>query len=454
MSENPVAGLDPHVVQSALRAGVSPAQLEELGRMLHGKRPDLADVSWSSALRRPAKLDVLGESDEEGEAQSEAAPGVALTPEELANPVHASLQKLTSILETSTSPSKKTRSLQDTLDDSMGHAEVSSSSSLSTHNRQHAAVLQTLQKAMRDCPEEVYAVLENRMLQDCGAPEVGPGLGVLSATFRGWAEHRCRVPNIQGAVRTLWAICGALDALQNNRVNEAKARLALLIAAVDQVSFDKGLWVLWVRKFFLEDGPPFGSFSKHVAPEIYEVHHSRLLPAPWAEAMMFRIRELDDFAEKRAREAIKPVRSSAFDCPTKGREAQSKSEKEGETGRRSAGGRNKSSCVNSLTNPKSPEPAEKQAHNPLHDDRADDARRVPGAGATTVSSVHWLNSSFRVLQKLGGTFSSFLHSFLWGSATSSELKGTAKMWPMPLRFPSALLETDLEPKTIELCNGG
>lgn len=297
-SENPIAGLDPHVVQSALRAGVSQGQLEELGRMLAGRKPDLADVARPSALRKTPRLDVLGESDEEAELSAPSAP--KLTQAELDNPVQASLQKLTSILENLTSPTKKPRSLQDTLDDSVGHAEVSSTSSSGTHSRRHAAVLQTLRKAMRDCPEELYSVLEKNMLHDCGAPEIGPGLGIMTATFRGWAEHRSRVPNIQGTVRTLWAICGALDALRQNRVAEAKARLSLLIAAIDQVSYDKGSWLLGAE-VLLEDGPPFGSFTKHQPPEVYEVHHSRLLPAQWAEAMMFRIRELDDFAEKRAK---------------------------------------------------------------------------------------------------------------------------------------------------------
>ena len=111
---------------------------------------------------------------------------------------------------------------------------------------------------MRDCPEELYSVLEKNMLHDCGAPEIGPGLGIMTATFRGWAEHRSRVPNIQGTVRTLWAICGALDALRQNRVAEAKARLSLLIAAIDQVSYDKGSWLLGAE-VLLEDGPRLGA---------------------------------------------------------------------------------------------------------------------------------------------------------------------------------------------------
>ena len=163
---------------------------------------------------------------------------------------------------------------------------------------------------MRDCPEELCGVLEKNTLHDCGAPELGPGLGIMTATFRGWAEHRSRVPNIQGTVRTLWAICGALDALRQNRIAEAKARLSLLVAAIDQVSYDKGSWLLGAE-VLLEDGPPFGSFSKHQAPEIFEVHHSRLLPAQWAEAMMFRIRELDDFAEKRAKLGKRQIQNDA-----------------------------------------------------------------------------------------------------------------------------------------------
>ena len=121
-------------------------QLEELGRMLTGKKPDLADVARPSALRKPARLDVLGESDEEGEAPTE--PGGELKPsaEELENPMQSSLLKLTSILEHLTSPTKKQRSLQDTLDDSVGHGEVSSTSSSSGHGRRRAAVLQTLRK--------------------------------------------------------------------------------------------------------------------------------------------------------------------------------------------------------------------------------------------------------------------------------------------------------------------
>ena len=66
--------------------------------------------------------------------------------EELENPMQSSLLKLTSILEHLTSPTEKRRSLQDTLDDSVGHGEVSSTSSSSGHGRRRAAVLQTLRK--------------------------------------------------------------------------------------------------------------------------------------------------------------------------------------------------------------------------------------------------------------------------------------------------------------------
>ena len=119
------------------------------------------------------------------------------------------------------------------------------------------------------------------------------------------AEHSRHGPHPLGYVEL-----ETLDALRQNRIAEAKARLSLLVAAIDQVSYDKGSWLLGAE-VLLEDGPPFGSFSKHQAPEIFEVHHSRLLPAQWAEAMMFRIRELDDFAEKRAKLGKRQIQNDA-----------------------------------------------------------------------------------------------------------------------------------------------
>lgn len=53
----------------------------------------------------------------------------------------------------------------------------------------------------------------------------------------------------------------------------------------------------------------------------------------------------------------------------------------------------------------------------------------------TVSS--WWNSSFRLIQKAGGSLASFAKSFFRKPAIPSEVRGTAVMWPMPLPYPFA-----------------
>lgn len=82
----------------------------------------------------------------------------------------------------------------------------------------------------------------------------------------------------------------------------------------------------------------------------------------------------------------------------------------------------------------------------LHDDApsAEKVRRkVPGANARTVCPQQWLNSSFRFIRNLGGHFAGFLRSFHRKPATSSKLRSTALMWPMPLPYPGAFLKSAL-----------
>lgn len=289
--ESGLAGVDPHTAQAALKAGVERQHLEALGQMLLGHRPHLPDAPRTAK----AKVDVLGEPlDEVNEPESQ------LPLHEPEDPMQSALVKLTSIVETLASAKKvKGRSLEDTLDDFVGHSEVSSSSSC-TGNRRHSAVLATLRRAMKDCPEEIFAVVEQNMLRDCGLVELSPGLSAHQTTFRGWCEHRSRVPNIPGTVRMLWAVCGALDSLRAHRVEEAKAKLALLISAIDQVACDRGSWILG-SEILLEESPPLSNFGKHVPPEAFECQHSRLLPSSWMEAMMHKVKEVDDFAEKKAK---------------------------------------------------------------------------------------------------------------------------------------------------------
>lgn len=287
-------GLDQSVVNAALQAGIDHSQLNELSKMIGSKKPLLRD----SPMDRPTprvKFDVLGEPIEVDQAES----GVPELPSGASHqdPVSAALVKLTSIVDTLSQKRRSTTSLADLSDDYSVLMDPGASSS-SSGGRRHSAVLSALRKALHDHPEEIFSVIEARMEKDVGSQEICPGVGGPSATFRGWSEHRSRVPNISTSVRVMWAICGALDCLRGGRIPEAKCRLALLIGQLDQLAIDQGQWVLSAEGS-LEDAPPFASFSRHTLPDHLEPQHAKLWPTPWAEAMMWAVKERDEFLERK-----------------------------------------------------------------------------------------------------------------------------------------------------------
>ena len=294
-----IAGLDPGAVKAALQSGIDRAQLEELSALLGTKKGKLTDAPGAKVpANRALKLNILGETEGEEAEEEEEAAVPQLTPEELKDPMVTALTKLTSIVGSLAAGKRRTR-LEETLDDAVLHQDSGGTSS-SSSSRRHSAVIQSLRKALKDHPEELYAVMERRMLDDFGSVEEAPGGGKRSGSFRGWAEHRSRIPNIPATVRTVWGITGALDALRNNRVAEGKARLLLLLAQIDQLAVDRGQALLSAEGS-LEDAPPFSSFAKHLPPDIYEGQHTKLWPSTWAEAFMWKVKELDDFVERRQR---------------------------------------------------------------------------------------------------------------------------------------------------------
>ena len=285
-AEPGLAGLDPHVVKSALQAGVSKGHLEELSRMMVSKKPNIPDAP---GLSRGKKKNVLGESEEEDEEPVVQDPGVP------SDPVQAVLVKLTTIVDNLSS--RKKLKVDDGYEDGSGALEGASSSGGGS-SRRHAALLKALKTALRDSPEDLYAVLESRMQADFGSQEMGPGEPLKGATWRGWVEHRSRIPNIPATVRNVWCAAGALDALNRGRVNETKARLGLMIASIDQLSVDRGQPILSAEGT-LEQAPPFAAFAKHTPPDMLEAQHTRLWPQAWADCLMHRVRELDDYILQR-----------------------------------------------------------------------------------------------------------------------------------------------------------
>ena len=206
-------------------------------------KPKLGDAPGARA-RQPKKVDILGDSEEEeGGADAEE---VAAPPD--GDPVSVAVVKLTNIM-SSLTKKKKPRSFEELLDDTSGILDQSSSSSTMGGSRKHATLLRNLRKAMRESPGHIYRVIESRMESDFGAPEIAPGSTKHAGTFRGWTEHRSKIPNLGATVRTAWTIAGALDSLRLGRVEEAQAKLSLFLCQLDQVAVDRGQWVLAVLLF-------------------------------------------------------------------------------------------------------------------------------------------------------------------------------------------------------------
>ena len=291
-SDGGFPGLDPQAVQAALASGIDASHLQELSKMLVKDKPKLGDARGARA-RQPKKVDILGDSEEEeGGADAEE---VAAPPD--GDPVSVAVVKLTNIM-SSLTKKKKPRSFEELLDDTSGILDQSSSSPTMGGSRKHATLLRNLRKAMRKSPGNIYRVIESRMESDFGAPEIAPGSTKHAGTFRGWTEHRSKIPNLGATVRTAWTIAGALDSLRLGRVEEAQAKLSLFLCQLDQVAVDRGQWVL-AAEGGVEDPPPFSSFNRHVPPDLLEPQHTRLWPTQWAEAFMHRVKEQNEFIERR-----------------------------------------------------------------------------------------------------------------------------------------------------------
>lgn len=275
MSEGGFAGLDPQVVQSALTARIDPGHLTTFAKMVQSQKPKMTDAPGARAR---SKRNLLGESEDEEDHES-AEEDVTAAP---SDPVQSALVKLTKIVDKLAASPRKQRNWEELLDDSSAALDASSSS-LSSGQKRHFNLLRHLKRAMRDAPEEIFKVIESRMELDFGSAEVAPGAPGHIGTFRGWCEHRSRIPNIPSSVRTCWAVAGALDSLRAGRIEEGKARLLAAEASMEEVP------------------PPFSSFARHSPPDMLEPQHTRLWPTAWAEAYMFKVRELDDFVEKRSK---------------------------------------------------------------------------------------------------------------------------------------------------------
>ena len=115
------------------------------------------------------------------------------------------------------------------------------------------------------------------------------------------AEHRSRVGSYPTVVHTAWSIAGALDCLRAGKPDQARARLNIALLMIDQMSVDKGSWIL-ASELSLEVPPPMSSFRRREAHvSVTDPVYSRILDPRWAEIALGRLKDEAEFIEKRSR---------------------------------------------------------------------------------------------------------------------------------------------------------
>ena len=282
---------DSDIVSSARLAGVPEHQIQEMLKLATKGRMRMGDLPQD---KRPGQRgrNVLSETEDEEELVPDAS-GLGA-----GDPLAAAVTKLTEIASHLTLEKKKSKTLEALLDGAgLGG---SSESGVSSGSRKYSAALRALRNALTKQPEQVSKVLEKNMREDFYKVSQMPGSTAVPVSARAWLELRSRVQGFQTPVRFLWATAGVLDALIDNRVEEARARCGLILAMGDQMAIDRGSWII-AGEIGLEEPPPMGAFYAHTLPTEAEPPHTRLIDPRWLELIMAKISDVDNLLEKKKR---------------------------------------------------------------------------------------------------------------------------------------------------------
>lgn len=283
--------LDPGVVQAAFQAGIEPAALQDMQRLMtqNVKSANRLKQQSQSVLKNPL-------SDDEGQEAPADAGGVP----DNGDPMQSAIGQLAQIVSLLTEDKKKKKATTrlDLALESTG-ASSSDGSSLGVGKRA-AAARRILRSTLNEAPQEIYTVVERLISEDLNSVTVGPGLTPPAFSARAWMEHRSRITNYRAVAHCGWAIAGALDAVKDGNISLCRARLCLGLMQVDQSCIDKGNWSM-AAEMNLESSPPFSALSRHVLPNVAEGESpfSKLLDPRWAEVMLSHLRETDDYLQKR-----------------------------------------------------------------------------------------------------------------------------------------------------------
>eukprot|EP00438_Fugacium_kawagutii_P029903 Skav200720 [mRNA] locus=scaffold2650:194332:201147:- [translate_table: standard] len=441
-------GLDPDVVASARAAGIPEPQIVEMARVAAKGKTRLPDLP---AQAKPRKTNILSESEEddlpvldlEG-ADSGAQAG--------SSTMALAVAKLTQITSHLVAQKQQSKSL-DALLDGVGSGVSSESSSL-TGNRKHAAALRMLRHTLVKKPQDISSVLERNMATDFEMAMALPGSSHVPVSGRAWLELRSRVQMYQTPVRLLWSIAGIYDCIKAQRFEEAKTRALLALAAGDQVSIDRGSWVI-AQEILLEDPPNSAAFQQHTLPGELEAPHSRMVDGRWMDLFIQKLHDWDSLAEKKRKLGNKQKPSQPPNSePSKAAEPK----KAGKAKGKGVGGLSiplaslpSSSCTarpidGTAVHGREASGIELATHPEARPPAAGTASlKVPGAAASPASVSKMWNSLLRRLMRSQCSLGLFARSTFSSRAQKAKKPSTKPVWPMPLPFKTIDEAADFDP---------
>ena len=176
---------------------------------------------------------------------------------------------------------------------------------------------------------------------------------------------------------------GIIDSLQTKKEDEALARALVGLAAIEQLSLDRGSWTI-AEPMLLEEPAPMASFTGRQLPTGSELPFTRLFDSRAVDALVGQVKDIDDYLERRKKLGKRGSSS--------GNTAKEEAD-EGEKPKPQGGGKGKGKAKAKASADKLGSPRD---GSPLTDPQSlsagNRAVRVPGAETSTVDvSALWLS---------------------------------------------------------------
>ncbi|CAE7868529.1 ANK3 [Symbiodinium sp. KB8] len=211
-------------------------------------------------------------------------------------------------------------------------------------------------------------------------------------------------------VRMAWILAGIVHSLAHAEHDESLARALVGLAAIEQLSLDRGSWTL-AEPMLLEEPAPL---SGRQMPTGSEQPFTRLLDARTIELLVYQVREVDEYLERRRRLGTRPGGPPRRPPPRRTR-----------TTRKDHGGSEEPRGWRGKAKAK---PKAKTA-------AGEAPPRVPGAEARPVLAAALWNSLPRWVLEQPTPFATFFRCLVT-QKPKQEAPATGQAFPMPLPYPS------------------